>query len=413
MKIAASGPLHGRLKMPGDKSISHRAVLFGAMAKGQTEVRGLLRGEDVLATLRAVQALGATVEEGEVLRLRGGGWRDAGLLDCGNSGTTARLMLGALAGRASATLDGDASLRRRPMLRVSAPLRMMGADLDPSPNLPISVRRSELRGILWDAQVASAQVKSAVLLAGLSASGTTSYCEPIATRDHTERMLGAMGAFVGRQGEWIRILPGGLEGIPVIVPGDISSAAFWLVAASIVPGSDLLLENVGLNPTRTGVLKALSRMRADISILDFQDDAEPRGTLRVRASSLRGTTIGGTEIPTLIDEIPVLAVAAAFAEGETLIQNAQELRVKESDRIATTVAGLRALGVEADARPDGMRIVGNPGLVGRNAVIDSEGDHRIAMAFSVAGLKVGTEVLSVENVATSYPGFWADLAAVG
>ena len=413
LTVEAGAVLRGSLAVPGDKSISHRAVLFGAMAQGTTEVRGLLRGEDVLATLAAVQQLGAEVEEeGELLRLRGGPWRDCGLLDCGNSGTTARLMLGALAGRASATLDGDASLRRRPMRRVTEPLTAMGARFEGGPGLPLAVARAELQGIDWTAKVASAQVKSAILLAGLHATGPTRYHEPLPTRDHSERMLRAMGAPLTCQGETIRIEAGVLQGAAITVPGDISSAAFWMVAASILPGSELILRGVGLNPTRTGVLDVLLRMGADIEILEEYGDAEPRADLRVRAAPLRGTHIGGAEIPRLIDEVPVLAVAAAFAEGESRITDAAELRVKESDRIATTLRGLHLLGVEAQALPDGLIIAGGRPSAA-SAPVPSEGDHRIAMAFAVAGLAVGAQIEDVGNVATSYPSFFAHLRQLG
>lgn len=413
LTVEAGAVLRGSLAVPGDKSISHRAVLLGAMAEGTTEIHGLLRGEDVLATLAAVRQLGAEVEEEEeVLRVRGAPWRNVGILDCGNSGTTARLMLGALAGRASAGLDGDSSLRRRPMRRVTEPLTAMGGRFEGGPGLPLSVTRAALRGIDWTAKVASAQVKSAILLAGLHAEGPTRYHEPLPTRDHSERMLRAMGARLTCQEGSIQIEPGNLRGCPIHVPGDISSAAFWMVAASILPGSELVLEGVGLNPTRTGVLDVLLRMGADIEILQEYTDAEPRADLRIRAAPLRGTHIGGAEIPRLIDEVPVLAVAAAFAEGESRITDAAELRVKESDRIATTVHGLQLLGVEASSLPDGLVIAG--GRPSASTIpIPSAGDHRIAMAFAVAGLAVGTGVEDVDNVATSYPSFFAHLRRLG
>ncbi len=415
MKLSVDGGavLRGSLSVPGDKSISHRAVLFGAMAQGRTEIRGLLRGEDVLATLAAVQQLGAEVEElGGVLHVRGAAWRDVGLLDCGNSGTTARLMLGALAGRASATLDGDSSLRRRPMRRVTEPLAAMGAHFEGGPGLPLQVARARLHGIDWTAKVASAQVKSAILLAGLHAEGPTRYHEPLPTRDHSERMLRAMGATLTCQEQILHLEPGILQGVRVDVPGDISSAAFWMVAASILPGSELILEGVGLNPTRTGVLDVLLRMGADIEILRDYPGSEPRADLRVRAAHLHGTHIGGAEIPRLIDEVPVLAVAAAFAEGESRITDAAELRVKESDRIATTLRGLHLLGVEAQPLADGLIIAGGRPTAASSPV-PSEGDHRIAMAFAVAGLAVGAQIEDVGNVATSYPTFFDHLRRLG
>jgi len=392
--------------------VSHRAVLFGALARGTTHIEGLLEGEDVLATLAAVRALGC---EASTTRVTGAPWRDAGLLDCGNSGTTARLMLGALAPRAGATLDGDASLRRRPMRRVLDPLVRMGAAFAGGPSLPITVERRTLSGVVVEATVASAQVKSAVLLAGLGADGETRYVEPVATRDHTERMLLAMGAPLRREGQAIIVTEGVLDAISVTVPGDISSAAFWMVAAAIVPGSDLVLENVGLNPTRTGVLDVLRAMGADVVVEPASESAsaaEPFGIVRVRGGGLRGTRVAGALIPRLIDEIPVLAVAAAFAEGETTFADAAELRVKESDRVATTVAALRALGFDADALPDGLVVRGAPDARPLSGAppIESAGDHRIAMAFAIAGLRVGADVRDTDCIATSYPTFSSTLA---
>ncbi|MDP2314333.1 MAG: 3-phosphoshikimate 1-carboxyvinyltransferase [Pseudomonadota bacterium] len=405
----APHPLRGRLRVPGDKSISHRAVLFGALARGTTRITGLLEGEDVLATLAAVRALGCDASPTHVT---GAPWRDVGVLDCGNSGTTARLLLGALAPRAGATLDGDASLRRRPMRRVLDPLTGMGAAFAAAPGgatLPIRVEKRRLSGVTVNATVASAQVKSAVLLAGLGAEGETTYVEPVATRDHTERLLAAMGAPLRREGQGIVISEGPLEALAITVPGDISSAAFWMVAAAIVPGSDLVIEGVGLNPTRTGILDVLTRMGV---VIDIEPEAgpEPFGTVRVRGGGLRGTRIDGALIPRLIDEIPVLAVAAAFAEGETTFADAAELRVKESDRVATTVAGLRALGIDADGRPDGLVVRGTPNATPTGASIESAGDHRIAMAFAIAGLRLGADVRDTACIATSYPSFSSTLA---
>jgi 3-phosphoshikimate 1-carboxyvinyltransferase len=402
----APAPLRGRIQVPGDKSISHRAVLFGALARGTTRIRGLLEAEDVASTLAAVRALGC---DASVNAVTGAPWRDVGEIDCGNSGTTARLLLGALAPRAGATLRGDASLQRRPMRRVLDPLTRMGAVFSGGPTLPVTVHARDLHGVEVEAAVASAQVKSAVLLAGLAAQGETRYREPVATRDHTERLLGAMGASILREGDTIVVRPGPLEAIEIPVPGDISSAAFWMVAAALIPGSDLVIEGVGLNPTRTGALDVLRAMGADISV-DERPAPEPIGDVRVRGGPLRATAIGGALIPRLIDELPVLAVAAAFADGETRITDAAELRVKESDRIATTVAGLRALGVEADARPDGLVVRGNPAATPTGATVDSEGDHRIAMAFLIAGLRVGTQVSNTACISTSYPGFPSLLA---
>lgn len=397
----APTPLRGRLRVPGDKSISHRALLFGALARGTTRITGLLEAEDVLATLAAVRRLGC---DASATHVTGAPWRNTGVIDCGNSGTTARLLLGALAPRAGATLSGDASLSRRPMRRVLEPLGRMGAALHGGPTLPIMLEKRSLSGIAWEATVASAQVKSAVLLAGLAADGETRYVEPIATRDHTERLLAAMGAPLARDGDALVVRRGALDAIAIAVPGDVSSAAFWMVAAAIVPGSDLVLEGVGLNPTRTGALDVLRAMGADLTI-EERPGAEPIGDVRVRGGALRGVAVGGATVPRLIDEIPVLAVAAAFAEGETTFSDAAELRVKESDRVATTVAGLRALGVEADARPDGLVVRGSAAPRPTGAPVASHGDHRIAMAFAVAGLRVGITVTDTACVATSYPSF--------
>lgn len=426
--------------VPGDKSISHRALLLNMLALSSQRalgpaaafgpmprVRGLLESEDVLRTKRACEQLsGWTGEAGGDVQI-----------DCGNSGTTARLLLGALANWPGGAvrrvgLYGDASLSRRPMRRVLAPLSAMGAVFDPvnAATLPLAVSPSRLHGIEWDATVASAQVKSAVLLAGLTADGPTIYREPTLSRDHTERMLRAMGADLTSvrcgQGVELRLRPGVLRPVDVDVPGDISSAAFWLVAACIV-NVGLTLKGVGVNPTRTGVLDVLRAMGARIDIeangaplADDDGRGEPAGELIVvgpdagQGCTLQGTEIGGSLIPRLIDEIPILAVAAAFAEGETVFRDAGELRVKESDRIEVVVAGLRTMGVEVDATADGMRIVGRAGRGRggerlRGVKVNSHGDHRIAMAFAIAGLRVGAEIEDVACVATSYPGFFEQL----
>ncbi len=303
------------------------------------------------------------------------------------------------------------------MKRVLEPLSRMGARFEGGPTLPVSVHPSPLIGITHTATVASAQVKTAILLAGLAASGETAYVEPLPTRDHTERMLAGMGAAIRASAGAIVVTPGPLHAVNIDVPGDISSAAFWLVAAAITPGSDLVVEGVGLNPTRTGVLSVLRRMGADITVDDY-GGIEPIGDIRVRGRGLVGTDIGGAEVPTLIDEIPVLAVAAAFAEGTSVFRDAAELRVKESDRILTTVAGLHALGVDAEALPDGLRVDGGVGRISLGAlavaagVVQSHGDHRIAMAFLIAGLHVDIDVRDLDCIATSYPSFPARLAEV-
>ena len=402
--------------VPGDKSVSHRAVLFAAMAQGTTRVVGLLDAEDVGRTVQAVRQLGADARWlGEVLHVTGRPWQAAGSVDCGNSGTTARLLLGALAPRAGATLVGDASLSRRPMRRVLGPLGAMGADIEGSSTLPLTVRARPLRGIEAVAEVASAQVKSAVLLAGLAAEGPTVWTEPVPTRDHTERMLVGMGADLRRTptpaGARIELRPGGLVSCGELsVPGDISSAAFWLVAAVIHPEVSLTVRGVGVNPTRAGVLDVLRRMGAELVVAP-RGGVEPVADVTIRAAGLRGVHIGGAEIPNLIDELPVLAVAAAFAEGDTVVTDAAELRVKESDRVAAVVAGLRAIGVDADARPDGFVVRGQgPGAALRGGDVRTEGDHRIAMAFSIAGLRAPVRVDELASTRTSYPGFAATLA---
>ncbi len=398
-----------RIRVAGDKSVSHRAVMFGSMAKGTTRVRGLLDAEDVGRTVEAARKLGASVQNvGRELWVSGSPWRDTGEVDCGNSGTTARLLLGALAPRAGATLHGDASLSRRPMMRVIGPLRRMGAEIEGGPTLPVAVRTAEMHGIDWVAEVASAQVKSAVLLAGLCAHGTTRYTERVATRDHTERMMRGMGANIRLEADTVVVEAGPLSAADITVPGDISSAAFWMVAAAIHPGASLVLEGVGLNPTRTGVIHVLRRMGARVDVEDH-GGIEPIGTVTVTGAELRGTEIGGAEVPTLIDELPVLAVAAAFAEGQTVVRDAAELRVKESDRVAAVVDGLRSVGADAEARPDGFVVSGGTPVGGH---VDTRGDHRIAMCFSILGLRVPVTVSETDSIRTSYPAFLATLEEV-
>lgn len=399
-----------RIVVPGDKSVSHRAVLFNAMAEGEARITGLLNAEDVGRTVQAARQLGARLaHEGDSLVVRGGPFRDAGEIDCGNSGTTARLLLGALAPRAGARLVGDASLSKRPMRRVLDLLGRMGADTSAGPTLPVEVRRAALVGIEHIATVASAQVKSAVLLAGLGAEGETAYTEPVSTRDHTERMLFAMGARLAvsgtEAGTRLAVLPGPLHACNVRVPGDISSATFWLVAAALLEGVAIELPGVGLNPTRTAAIDVLRRMGAELQV-EEEPGVEPIGLVRVGGRGLRGTTISGAEVPRLIDELPALAVAAAFAEGETIVRDAAELRVKESDRIEAIVGGLRAIGVEAEARPDGFVVQGGGA---RGGEVRTHGDHRIAMAFSVAGLRVPVAIDERASVQTSYPGFFEEL----
>jgi 3-phosphoshikimate 1-carboxyvinyltransferase len=416
--------LAGELRVPGDKSISHRSIMLGSIAEGETRVEGFLEGEDSLATLAAFRAMGVRIEgprDGRV-RVEGVGLHGlsapAGALDLGNSGTSMRLMAGLLSGQPFDTrLVGDASLTRRPMARVAEPLRRMGARIETAEGgrPPLLIRGgSALRGIDYAMPVASAQVKSALLLAGLYAEGTTAVTEPAPTRDHTERMLGGFGYTVRRDGARVALAGGGrLHGTRVRVPADISSAAFFLVAASIAPGSDLLLREVGMNPTRTGVIAILRAMGASIEVLDPRESGgEPVADLHVRGARLRGIVIPEDQVPLAIDEFPVLFIAAACAEGETLLHGAEELRVKESDRIEAMARGLAVLGVEHQTFADGIRIRGGtPGA----GTIDSLGDHRIAMAFAVASLRARgpIRIRDCANVATSFPGFLELAAAAG
>ena len=416
-------PLHGDTSVPGDKSIGHRALLLGALADGPSVVRGFSGGADVRATLAAVRQLGAEAScEGETVHVTGAGLelgagRDVAI-DCANSGTTMRLGMGLVAGVAGCvTLDGDASLRRRPMERVAEPLRTMGAQVDTTDGrAPVRVRGGSLSGIEWTLPIASAQLKSALLLAGLRARGRTMVREPLPSRDHTERLLGHMGVPVERA-EGRVALRGGqrLRGGEIPVPGDPSSAAFLAVAALLVPGSEVRLRGVGLNPTRTGALDILRRMGADVRVDGLRDEAgEPRGDLVVRASRLHGTSIAMEEVPAAIDELPLLAIAAALADGETRISGAGELRVKESDRLAA-LEQLAPLGVAIEVSGDGLTLRGLGGGTLRGGRIDAAGDHRIAMAFAVAGLRAegGIEIADPECVSVSFPGFFASLAGLG
>jgi 3-phosphoshikimate 1-carboxyvinyltransferase len=416
--VAPGRAIRGEVRVPGDKSISHRAVLLGALARGTTRVEGFLRAEDCLATVACVRALGVRVDEdAEGLSVHGGALREPeDVLNVGNSGTTIRLLTGILAGQPfHSTVTGDASIRRRPMDRVVEPLRRMGARITGRAGgrlAPLAIDGAALRAIAYTAPVASAQVKSAILLAGLFADGVTSVTEPSASRDHTERMLGAFGVPVRREGLTARITgpAAPLRPAAIQVPGDISSAAFFLVAAAIVPGSEVTVRGVGLNPTRTGVLDALRAMGARVDVEPARDDGgEPAGDVTVRAAPLHGTTIGGHLIPRLIDELPVLAVAAAVAEGDTIVKDAAELRVKESDRIAALARELGAIGARVEAQPDGLAIRGVPTLRGGRAA--SGGDHRVAMALAVAGLRAAGPVTvdDTDCIHTSFPGFEATL----
>jgi 3-phosphoshikimate 1-carboxyvinyltransferase len=420
------GPLRGSLRPPPDKSISHRAALIAAMSEGETVIEGYLDSADTRSTLAAVQALGARVEEGGAnglgpqIHVQGVGLRGArpARIDVGNAGTLLRLLPGWLAGQpqGSWTLDGDDSIRRRPVDRVAAPLREMGGQLSCREERlpPLEVGGAALRGISYEMPIASAQVKSCLLFAGLLAEGRTWVGEPARSRDHTERMLSAAGADVAWLHGGVSVRPAQrLEMGEIAVPTDFSSAAFFLVATLLVPGSEIALEGVGANPTRTGLLRILERMGAEIEVeVEGKRGGEPVATLRARSSELQGVEVGGEEIPLAIDELPLVALAACFAESETTIRDAAELRRKESDRVATTCEALSALGASTEPSEDGMRIAGGGRL--RGGTIDSHGDHRIAMLGAIAGLasREGVEVEGMEAAAVSYPAFEADLASL-
>ncbi len=409
------------ITVPGDKSISHRAIMFAGLCDGVTRITNFLPSEDCLASLNAMIALGADVDVIETndhgqpltLEVTGHGMKlcePASEIDCGNSGTTMRLMSGILAGQPfTSTLIGDDSLSGRPMNRIAIPLRSMGAQLDGQGEkicAPLNVKGGPLQAITYPLPVASAQVKSAVLLAGLQATGKTSVIEPAPTRDHTERLLAHFGVKCVRDGPTVSIYGGQKpEARDLRIPGDISSAAFWMVAAAATPDSQITLKHVGLNPTRTGVVNVLLRMGAQINDFVETSSGEPCGNIVVRGGDLNATSIGGDEIPNVIDELPILAVAAALAQGQTVIRDARELRVKETDRIAVVAKNLRLMGVTVDEFEDGMEITGGSRLIG--ATLDSHGDHRIAMAFAIAGLFCeGTTVIeNTECISTSYPGF--------
>jgi 3-phosphoshikimate 1-carboxyvinyltransferase len=421
-QVSPGGKIEGELTVPGDKSISHRALMFGGIAEGDTEITGFLAGEDCLATLRALQALGVRIDRPQPEHVLVHGVGSDGLkaassaLDMGNAGTAIRLFMGLLAPqRFNSTLIGDESLMKRPMERVATPLRAMGAEItthDGKP--PVEIRTSSgLRAIDYALPVASAQVKSAILLAGLQAYGRTHVIEPAPSRDHTERMLGAFGVEVLRDGPKIAIEGGQtLQGTQLRVPGDFSSAAFFIVAGCLAAENGLLLRNVGVNPTRTGLIELLQQMGADIRVHPHGSkgsgdsaNGEPIADIEVRKSRLRGIKVPEALVPLSIDEFPILFVAAACAEGETLVRGALELRVKESDRLAAMAQGLTTLGVENQLLADGLWIRGTDRFGG--GTIESHGDHRIAMSFAVAALKARApiEILDVANVATSFPGF--------
>ncbi|MDM5461715.1 3-phosphoshikimate 1-carboxyvinyltransferase [Bacillus cereus] len=421
--VGRKNSLNGKIVVPGDKSISHRSVMFGAIAEGTTKVSNFLLGEDCLSTIACFQKLGVQIEQsGNDVTIYGKGLANLQepkeVLDVGNSGTTIRLMLGILANTPfHSTIIGDASIGKRPMKRVTDPLSKMNAQIDGRENgqyTPLSIRGGKVKGMHYHSPVASAQVKSAVLLAGLQGEGVTTVTEPMQSRDHTERMLRAFGCTVDVNGRTVSLQGGQqLKGADIEVPGDVSSAAFFLVAGAIVQNSKLVLENVGLNPTRTGILDVLTKMGALISINHIRNEEfEPFGDITIETSKLKGIEIGGTLIPRLIDEIPVIALLATQAEGITVIKNAEELKVKETNRIDTVVDELGKLGAKIESTPDGMIIYGKQSLKGNT--VNSHGDHRIGMMLAIASCIIDGEV-KIENsdaVAVSYPKFFEQLAAL-
>ncbi|WP_347240473.1 3-phosphoshikimate 1-carboxyvinyltransferase [Thermus sp.] len=417
LDLPPCGPLRGVLRVPGDKSVTHRGLMLLALAEGEGRLLYPLKAGDTLSTARVLRALGAEiVEEGPHFLVRGRGLRleePKDVLDCGNAGTLIRLLLGLLAGQEGlfAVLTGDASLRRRPMGRVAEPLRAMGARVDGrerGEKAPLAVRGQALRGIRYALPVPSAQVKSALLLAGLFAEGMTEVEEPLPTRDHTERLFRHFGLPLEVEGRRVRTWrTGPFPAKDLVVPGDFSSAAFFLVAALLTPGSEVVVEGVGLNPTRTGLLRVLRAMGADLEWQVLEGEAgEPVGWVRARYSPLKGVSVDPSLIPLMVDEVPILAAAAAWAEGETHIPGLSELRVKESDRLSAIARNLRALGVEVEEGQDWLRIRGG-GV--RPGEVEPFHDHRIAMAFAVAGLPVGVRVWDPEWAEISYPGFFQDL----
>ncbi len=412
--------LKGNISIPGDKSISHRALMLGAIAQGQTNIQGLLLGEDPRSTARCFSLLGANISQlnTELVEVYGVGvgnlTEPSRVLDCGNSGTTMRLMLGILASHPEHffTVTGDSSLVQRPMSRVIQPLTQMGGQIwgrKGNSLAPLAIQGQKLRPIHYHSPIASAQVKSCILFAGLMTEGKTTVTEPTLSRDHSERMLKAFGAEIQVDPETNSVTvtgPAKLKGQDVVVPGDISSAAFWLVAAAIIPGSELVIENVGVNPTRTGILEVLEKMEADIIQENQRVVAgEPVADLRVRYSPLKACEISGSIIPRLIDEIPILAVAAMFAEGTTVIRDAAELRVKESDRLAVMATQLQKLGAKVTELPDGLEITGGISITGTD--VESDGDHRIAMSLAIAALNATgiTNIHQAEAASISYPNF--------
>ncbi|WP_143318797.1 3-phosphoshikimate 1-carboxyvinyltransferase [Clostridium sp. HBUAS56010] len=423
MKFTKASPLKGEITIPGDKSISHRSVMFGSIAKGTTEITHFLPGADCLSTISCFQKMGIPIEvNGETVIVKGKGLRGLkkpeSILDCGNSGTTTRLISGILAAQNfDVTLTGDDSIKKRPMKRIMEPLSLMGADIRSIPGngcAPLAITGKPLHGIHYTSKVASAQIKSSILLAGLYAQGETKVTEPYVSRNHTEIMLSSFGANVKTEETTACISPvQELYGSKIAVPGDISSAAFFLAAALMVPGSEVLIKHVGINPTRDGILSVCKDMGADITLLNQNtDEGEPTADLLVKSSSLHGITIEGAIIPRLIDELPMIAAMACFAEGTTIIKDAAEMKVKESNRIEIMVRNLSAMGADITETEDGMIIHGGKPLHG--AVIDSKLDHRIAMTFAVTGLcaEGETEILGAECVNVSYPDFYEHIKSL-
>lgn len=420
MEFRKSGPLKGEITVPGDKSISHRAVMFGSLAKGTTEITGFLQGADCLSTISCFESMGIAIEnKGDIVLVHGNGLRGLKkpetVLDCGNSGTTTRLISGILSAQNfDVTLTGDASIQKRPMKRIMEPLSLMGADIvsvNGNGCAPLAIHGKALHGIHYTSKVASAQVKSSILLAGLYADGPTSVTEPYVSRNHSEIMLNLFGAHVTTTNTTATIEPASeLHSRKINVPGDISSAAYFIAAGLMVPGSEILIKNVGINPTRDGILHVCKAMGADLTLLNVkEDEGEPVADILVRASSLHATEIGGSIIPTLIDELPMIAALACFAQGTTVIRDAAELKVKESNRIAVMVENLSAMGADVTETEDGMIIRGGRPLHG--AVIESHLDHRIAMTFAVTALCAEgvTQINRAECVNISYPQFYQDL----
>ncbi len=423
MKLTKVNAFSGEVTVPGDKSISHRSIMLGSLAKGDTEVYGFLQGADCLSSIDCFRKMGVDIEnKGDIVVIHGRGLRGLqapqDTLDVGNSGTTTRLMSGILAAQKfTSRVNGDASIQKRPMKRIMTPLSMMGADIVSELGndcAPLIINGRQLKGIHYDSPVASAQVKSAILFAGLYADGETSVTEPAVSRNHTELMFEEFGVDIKCEGKTVTVKPANeLYARKVNVPGDISSAAYFMVAGAITPNSEITIKNVGINPTRDGIIRVFEMMGADMKVEKTSGDiGEPTADITVSTSSLKGCVIGGDIIPTLIDEIPAIAILACFAEGETIIKDAQELKVKESNRIDVMVDNLKAMGADIEATEDGMIIRGGRKLQG--ATIDSKLDHRIAMSFAVAAMNADgeTEILGSECVDISYPRFYEDMKAL-